>query len=65
MAQTLLAEAGAGVSDPFSRRDGWRPFVPCQRPPGDEPLRANLTYLHDGAALAVGGDAPALLRFVA
>jgi 3-methylcrotonyl-CoA carboxylase alpha subunit len=68
VAQTLLAERALESGDPFSRRDGWRPFGLTVRrfdfAYQGEPLQAQLTYLHDGALhLAIGSDAPALLRF--
>ncbi len=68
VAQTLIAERATEGADPFSRRDGWRPFGLTVRrfdfEYRGEALQAQLGYLHDGALqLAVGSDAPALLRF--
>ena len=61
VAQTLIAERALEAGDPFSRRDGWRPFGLTVRrfdfEYQGEPLQAQLTYLHDGALqLAVGED---------
>jgi 3-methylcrotonyl-CoA carboxylase alpha subunit len=68
VAQTLIAERATEAADPFSRRDGWRPFGLTVRrfdfEYRGEALQARLTYLHDGGLLlAVGSDAPELLRF--
>jgi 3-methylcrotonyl-CoA carboxylase alpha subunit len=63
VAQTLLAEAAAAGTDPFSRRDGWRSHGLVQRRFSFDfhavPVPALLTYQHNGALhLSVGeGDA--------
>ena len=55
VSQTLIAERTSQGADPFSRRDGWRPFgLTVRRFDFEylgEPLQAQLTYLHDGALL--------------
>lgn len=68
VAQTLLAERALETHDPFSKRDGWRPFGLAQRrfdfDHRGQPLTATLTYLYGaGLRLAVPtrgevGDAP-------
>ena len=65
VAQTLLAERAQETTDPFSRRDGWRPFGITQRrfdlDYRGHTLTATLSYLHDGAlALAVGDESGTL-----
>jgi 3-methylcrotonyl-CoA carboxylase alpha subunit len=63
VAQTLLAEAAAAGTDPFSRRDGWRSHGLVQRRFSFDfhavPVPALLTYQHNGTLhLSVGeGDA--------
>jgi 3-methylcrotonyl-CoA carboxylase alpha subunit len=63
VAQTLLAEAAAAGTDPFSRRDGWRSHGLVQRRFAFDfhavPVPALLTYQHNGTLhLSVGeGDA--------
>jgi 3-methylcrotonyl-CoA carboxylase alpha subunit len=65
VARTLLDEKAEEGADPFSRRDGWRSHgVAMRRFEFDyqgEHVRAELTYLHDGAlSLAVGGTSGTL-----
>ena len=62
IACTLLREAAAQGTDPFSRRDGWRSHGSTHRHFDFEfrgqPQSAELRYLHDGAlTLRVGGVA--------
>jgi 3-methylcrotonyl-CoA carboxylase alpha subunit len=71
VAQTLLAERaseGQGpLRDPFSRRDGWRPFgITVRRFDFEylgQPVQASLTYLHDGALQLAFGDTAGVLAF--
>jgi 3-methylcrotonyl-CoA carboxylase alpha subunit len=53
IAHALIAERATQTSDPFSRRDGWRPFGITTRSFAfewhDKPVSALLSYLHDGA----------------
>jgi 3-methylcrotonyl-CoA carboxylase alpha subunit len=70
VAQTLVAERAYEGADPFSRRDGWRPFGLTVRQFDfeylGEPLQAHLTYLHDGALqLALPGEDAGVLSFSA
>ncbi len=55
LAHILLAERATQTSDPFSQRDGWRPFGVATRSFSlawhDKPVSAVLQYLHDGALL--------------
>jgi 3-methylcrotonyl-CoA carboxylase alpha subunit len=65
VARALLREKALEGDDPFSRRDGWRSHGLTVRPFAfefrGEPVRAELTYLHDGAlTLAVGNVSGAL-----
>ena len=65
VAQTLLAERALETADPFSRRDGWRPFGQTQRrfdfEHRGEALTATLSYTRGGALqLVVGGESGAL-----
>jgi 3-methylcrotonyl-CoA carboxylase alpha subunit len=65
VARTLLDERQLAGDDPFSRRDGWRSHGHGDRrfefDFGGEHVRADLTYLHDGALrLAVGAATQAL-----
>ena len=67
VAQTLLDEKALEGNDPFSRRDGWRSHgVNVRRFEfefhGDS-VKAELTYLHDGALRLSVGDAAGLLGF--
>lgn len=67
VAQTLLDEKALEGNDPFSRRDGWRSHgVNVRRFEfefhGDS-VKAELTYLHDGALRLSVGDAIGLLVF--
>jgi 3-methylcrotonyl-CoA carboxylase alpha subunit len=67
VAQTLVAERAQESTDPFSRRDGWRPHGLTVRRFDfeylDEALLAHLTYLHDGALQLAFGDVNGVLRF--
>ncbi len=67
VAQTLVAERVQESTDPFSRRDGWRPHgltVRCfDFEYLGEPLLAHLTYLHDGALQLAFGDVSGVLQF--
>jgi 3-methylcrotonyl-CoA carboxylase alpha subunit len=49
----LIAERKQETADPFSKRDGWRPFGLATRSFAfewhDQPVSAVLSYLHDGA----------------
>ncbi|MBS7808273.1 acetyl/propionyl/methylcrotonyl-CoA carboxylase subunit alpha [Variovorax sp. PCZ-1] len=55
IAHVLIAERASQTSDPFSKRDGWRPFGITTRRFAfewhDQPVQAELSYLHDGATL--------------
>ncbi len=55
VAHVLIAEREQQSSDPFSKRDGWRPFGIATRGFAfewhDEAVQAELSYLHDGATL--------------
>jgi 3-methylcrotonyl-CoA carboxylase alpha subunit len=72
VAHTLRTEQQAPAStawtDPFARRDGFRPFGVAQRRFAfefhGEPVQAVLSYLHDGALhLQVGKDTAGTLQF--
>jgi 3-methylcrotonyl-CoA carboxylase alpha subunit len=67
VAQTLLAERASEGKDPFSRRDGWRPYGLTVRrfdfEYQGEALQASLTYLHDGALQLAFGEAAGVLAF--
>ena len=67
IAKTLMAERQQETSDPFSRRDGWRPFGLTQRrfdfEARGETLTATLTYAHDGALHLAVGDTSGVLAF--
>ncbi|WP_291012399.1 acetyl/propionyl/methylcrotonyl-CoA carboxylase subunit alpha [Hydrogenophaga sp.] len=67
VAQTLIAERAAEGADPFSRRDGWRPFGLTVRrfdfEYRGESLQAQLSYLHDGALLLNVGEVAGPLVF--
>ena len=67
VAHTLLTERASEGADPFSRRDGWRPFGLTVRRFDFEylgqPVQASLTYLHDGALQLAFGDTAGLLAF--
>jgi 3-methylcrotonyl-CoA carboxylase alpha subunit len=69
VAQTLLAERASEGADPFSRRDGWRPFgLTVRRFDFEylgEALQGQLTYLHDGALQLRMGDVSGPLVFAA
>lgn len=68
VAHTLMGERRLEGSDPFSRRDGWRPFGLTQRrfdvEARGETLTATLTYAHDGALHLAVGDTSGVLAFV-
>jgi 3-methylcrotonyl-CoA carboxylase alpha subunit len=53
IAHSLIAERALVTTDPFSKRDGWRPFGVATRNFAlewyDKPVSAALSYLHDGA----------------
>jgi 3-methylcrotonyl-CoA carboxylase alpha subunit len=67
VAQTLIAERTSAGADPFSRRDGWRPFgLTVRRFDFEylgESLQAQLSYLHDGALLLNVGEVSGPLTF--
>ena len=67
IAKTLLAERAAEGIDPFSRRDGWRSHgVNARRFEFEfqgEAVKAELTYLHDGALQVTLGEVSGLLFF--
>ena len=67
VAQTLVAERALESTDPFSRRDGWRPHgLTVRRFDFEymgEPLLAHLTYLHDGALQLAFGEVSGVLHF--
>ena len=67
VAQTLVAERASEGTDPFSRRDGWRPHgLTVRRFDFEylgEPLLAHLTYLHDGALQLAFGNVSGVLQF--
>ncbi|MDP3809599.1 MAG: biotin/lipoyl-containing protein, partial [Hydrogenophaga sp.] len=67
VAQTLAAERALEASDPFSRRDGWRPHgLTVRRFDFEylgEPMLAHLTYLHDGALQLAFGEVSGVLQF--
>jgi 3-methylcrotonyl-CoA carboxylase alpha subunit len=69
VAQTLLDERALEAADPFSRRDGWCAHgVTVRRFEFElhgEPVKAALTYLHDGALSLAVGDTAGLLVFSA
>ncbi len=64
---TLVRERALEQADPFSRRDGWRAFGVAVRRFGfefhDEPVEAQLTYLHDGALQLQVGATQGVLAF--
>jgi 3-methylcrotonyl-CoA carboxylase alpha subunit len=67
VAATLVQERAAEGSDPYSRRDGWRPYGVATRAFvfefGGERVDAQLTYLHDGALQLKVGEASGPLVF--
>ncbi|MBA4213121.1 MAG: 3-methylcrotonyl-CoA carboxylase [Polaromonas sp.] len=67
VAQTLVVERAQESTDPFSRRDGWRPHgLTVRRFDFEymgEPLLAHLTYLHDGALQLAFGEVSGVLEF--
>ncbi len=60
IARTLVQEETLATADPFSRRDGWRSHGINVRPFEfefhGETLKAELSYLHDGALMLKCGD---------
>ena len=67
VAQTLLAERALETPDPFSRRDGWRPFGFAQRQfqfdDRGQILSATLTYGREDALELAVGEVSGPLRF--
>ncbi len=67
VAQTLVVERAQESTDPFSRRDGWRPHgLTVRRFDFEymgEPLLAHLTYLRDGALQLAFGEVSGVLQF--
>jgi 3-methylcrotonyl-CoA carboxylase alpha subunit len=67
VAQTLLTERASETTDPFSRRDGWRPHgITVRRFDFEyqgEAMLAHLSYLHDGALQLSLGEVSGLLAF--
>ena len=67
VAQTLLSEKAQEGTDPFSRRDGWRSHgLTVRRFEFEfrgETIKAQLTYLHDGALLMSVADVTGPLVF--
>jgi 3-methylcrotonyl-CoA carboxylase alpha subunit len=67
VAHILIAEQAAQSTSPFSQRDGWRAFGTHTRrfylEFHDQPVQAELTYLHDGALHLRAGDASGVLGF--
>jgi 3-methylcrotonyl-CoA carboxylase alpha subunit len=55
VAHVLIAERAGETADPFSKRDGWRPFGITTRRFSfewhEQVVQADLSYLHDGATL--------------
>jgi 3-methylcrotonyl-CoA carboxylase alpha subunit len=55
VAHVLIAERASQTNDPFSKRDGWRPFGITTRRFAfewhEQVAQAELSYLHDGATL--------------
>jgi 3-methylcrotonyl-CoA carboxylase alpha subunit len=67
IAHQLIAERATQNADPFSQRDGWRAFGAHSRrfqfEFHDQPVSAELTYLHDGALHLCAGEASGVLSF--
>ena len=67
VAAALVQERAAEGSDPYSRRDGWRPYGVATRAFafefGGERVDAQLTYLHDGALQLKVGETSGPLAF--
>ncbi|MES2632146.1 MAG: acetyl/propionyl/methylcrotonyl-CoA carboxylase subunit alpha [Pseudomonadota bacterium] len=67
VARTLVQEKTLASADPFSRRDGWRSHGINVRPFEfefhGETVKAELSYLHDGALLLKAGDVSGALSF--
>ncbi len=65
IAHTVLAERAAQSANPFGRSDGWRAFGTHTRRFAmefhDQPVLAELGYLHDGALHLQVGDAAGVL----
>ncbi len=68
VAHILIAERAAQDTSPFAQRDGWRAFGAYSRhfhlEFHDQPVQAELTYLHDGALHLRAGDASGVFGFV-
>jgi 3-methylcrotonyl-CoA carboxylase alpha subunit len=67
IAHQLIAERATQNADPFSQRDGWRAFGAHARrfqfEFHDQPVSAELTYLHDVALHLLAGEATGVLSF--
>jgi 3-methylcrotonyl-CoA carboxylase alpha subunit len=67
VAHILIAERAMQNANPFSQRDGWRAFGTHTRrfqlEFHDQPVQAELTYLHDGALHLRAGDASGEFSF--
>ncbi len=67
VADTVASERGRELADPFGRRDGWRAFGVAVRRFGfefhDDPVEAQLSYLHDGAMQLQVDKVQGLLAF--
>ena len=67
IAHTLLNEQSSQGADPFSRRDGWQTHGVTVRPFEfefrGEPVKAALTYQHDGGLQLAVGDVSGALVF--
>jgi 3-methylcrotonyl-CoA carboxylase alpha subunit len=66
-AHQLIAERATQNADSFSQRDGWRAFGAHARrfqfEFHDQPVSAELSYLHDGALHLRAGEASGMLSF--
>jgi 3-methylcrotonyl-CoA carboxylase alpha subunit len=67
IAHQLIAERATQNADPFSQRDGWRAFGAHSRrfefEFHNQPVSAQLSYLHDGALHLRAGEASGVLSF--
>jgi 3-methylcrotonyl-CoA carboxylase alpha subunit len=67
VAHILIAERATQNANPFSQRDGWRAFGTHTRrfqlEFHDQPVQAELTYLHGGALHLRAGDASGAFSF--
>jgi 3-methylcrotonyl-CoA carboxylase alpha subunit len=67
IAHILIAERATQNANPFSQRDGWRAFGTHTRrfqlEFHDQPVQAELTYLHAGALHLRAGDASGAFSF--